>query len=128
MRKLLLISLVAAAPMLLGSTGTSASAWGWGCGCAAPSYGYSSYGYSAPRVYGYSSYYRPGVRFYGARTYGWRGGVGVRRVGWGGQAPLVGMRAAQGGPPQGGVRPRSHPRWPISANKNAASAAHPEPL
>ena len=35
--------------------------------------------------HGYGGYYRPGVRFYGARTYGWRGGVGVRRVGWGGR-------------------------------------------
>jgi hypothetical protein len=77
MRKLLLISLVAAAPMLLGSTG--ASAWGWGCGSSGARY----YGYSTPRVYGYS-YYRPGWRFYGARTYGWRAGWGVRRVGWGG--------------------------------------------
>ena len=115
MRKLLLVGLAVAAPVLFAS---GASACGWGCDCA-PSYGYS-YGYSAPRVYGYSSYgyanygyssygygsyyrpaygyassygraygyggyYRPGVRFYGARTYGWRGGVGVRRVGWGGR-------------------------------------------
>ena len=110
MRKSLLVGLAVAAPVLFAS---GASACGWGCDCA-PSYGYS-YGYSAPRVYGYSSYgyasygygsyyrpaygyassygraygyggyYRPGVRFYGARTYGWRGGVGVRRVGWGGR-------------------------------------------
>ena len=96
MRKSLLVGLAVAAPILFAS---GASACGWGCDCA-PSYGYSSYGYAAPRVYGYSSYgygsyygraygyrsyYRPGVRFYGARTYGWRGGVGVRRVGWGGR-------------------------------------------
>jgi len=95
MRKSLLVGLAVMAPILFAS---GASACGWGCGCA-PSYGYS-YGYSAPRVYGYSSYgygsyygraygyggyYRPGVRFYGARTYGWRAGVGVRRVGWGGR-------------------------------------------
>ena len=85
MHKSLLVGLAVAAPILFAS---GASACGWGCDCA-PSYGYS-YGYSAPRVYGYSSYgygsyYRPGVRFYGARTYGWRGGVGVRRVGWGGR-------------------------------------------
>ena len=96
MRKSLLVGLAVMAPILFAS---GASACGWGCDCA-PSYGYSSYGYAAPRVYGYSSYgygsyygraygyggyYRPGVRFYGARTYGWRGGVGVRRVGWGGR-------------------------------------------
>jgi hypothetical protein len=91
MRKSLLVGLAVAAPILFAS---GASACGWGCDCGAPSYGYS-YGYSAPRVYGYSSYgygsyYRPaygygGVRFYGARTYGWRGGVGIRRVGWGGR-------------------------------------------
>ena len=75
MRKLLLISLAAAAPMLLGSTSASA----WGCGYSGARY----YGYSTPRVYGYS-YYRPGWRFYGARTYGWRAGWGIRRVGWGG--------------------------------------------
>ena len=99
MRKLLLAGLAVAAPVLFASSSASACGWGYGygsgCGCAAPTYGYSSYGYSAPRVYGYSSYYRPvygyrsyyrpGVRFYGARTYGWRGGVGVRRVGWGGR-------------------------------------------
>ena len=88
MRKSLLIGLAVAAPILFAS---GASACGWGCGCA-PSYGYSSYGYAAPRVYGYSSYgygsyygraygyggyYRPGVRFYGARAAGWRAGVGV---------------------------------------------------
>ena len=83
MRKSLLVGLAVAAPLVFASSG--ASACGWGCGCAAPSYGYSSYGYSAPRVYGYSSYYRPGVRFYGARMYGWRAGVGVRRWGWGGR-------------------------------------------
>ena len=106
MRKSLLVGLAVMAPILFAS---GASACGWGCDCA-PSYGYSSYGYAAPRVYGYSSYgygsyyrpaygygsyygraygyggyYRPGVRFYGARTYGWRAGVGVRRVGWGGR-------------------------------------------
>ena len=88
MRKSLLVGLAVMAPILFAS---GASACGWGCDCSPP-YGYSSYGYSAPRVYGYSSYYRPvygyrsyyrpGVRFYGARTYGWRGGVGLRRVGW----------------------------------------------
>ena len=51
MRKLLLVGLAVAAPVLFAS---GASACGWGCDCA-PSYGYS-YGYSAPRVYGYSSY------------------------------------------------------------------------
>ena len=106
MRRVLLVALTVAAPVLFMSNGVSAC--GWGCDCAAPSYGYSSYGYAAPRVYGYSSYYapsygygsyyappygygyyygygsyyRPGVRFYGARAVGWRAGVGIRRVGW----------------------------------------------
>jgi hypothetical protein len=78
MRKLLLASLVIAAPLLVAPT--SASAWGWGCG----GYGYSApryYGYSAPRFYGYS--YAP-RRFYGARVFGYRSGWGVRRWGWGG--------------------------------------------
>ena len=78
MRKLLFIGAVVA-PALFAAGGASAC-----CDCDGASYGYT-YGYAAPRVYGYSSYYRSGVRFYGARTYGWRGGVGVRRVGWGGR-------------------------------------------
>ena len=98
MRKLLFIGAVVA-PALFAAGGASAC-----CDCDGASYGYT-YGYAAPRVYGYSSYYAPtygyggyyrpaygyssyyrsGVRFYGARTYGWRGGVGVRRVGWGGR-------------------------------------------
>jgi hypothetical protein len=98
MRKLLL-GAVLATPVVFASTGASAC-----CDCGGASYGYS-YAYAAPCVYGYSSYYapaygygsyyrpaygyssyyRPGVRFYGARTYGWRAGVGVRRVGWGGR-------------------------------------------
>ena len=78
MRKMLLIGLIVAAPVLIASS-EPASAWGWGCGNSGARY----YGYSAPRVYGYS-YYRP-WRFYGARTYGWRAGLGVRRWGWGGR-------------------------------------------
>ena len=54
MSKLLLVGAVVAAPVLFASSG--ASAW---CDCDAPSYGYASYGYSAPLVYGYSSYYAP---------------------------------------------------------------------
>ena len=64
MRKLLLISLVAAAPMLLGSTG--ASAWGWGCGSSGARY----YGYSTPRVYGYSSTDRLGASMVRVLTVG----------------------------------------------------------
>jgi hypothetical protein len=80
MRKLLLASLVIAAPMLVAPT--SASAWGWGCGSG---YGYAPryYGYSTPRYYGYS-YYAPRWRFYGPRVYGYRAGWGVRRWGLGG--------------------------------------------
>ena len=99
MRTMLLVGAIVAAPVLFASSGAFAC-------CDCDGYGYS-YGYSAPRVYGYSSYYGPadgyrygsyyrpaygyssyygpGVRFYGARTNGWRGGVGVRRVGWGGR-------------------------------------------
>jgi hypothetical protein len=112
MRKLLFIGAVVA-PVLFAAGGASAccdcdgASYGYTYGYAAPRvYGYSSYyaptygygsyyspahgygygygGYYRP-AYGYSSYYRSGVRFYGARTYGWRGGVGVRRVGWGGR-------------------------------------------
>ena len=72
MRKLLLVGLVVAAPILVAST-ESASACGWGY-----------YGYSAPRYYGYSSYYAPRRYYYGARVFGWRGGWGVRRWAWGG--------------------------------------------
>jgi hypothetical protein len=96
MRKLLLAGAVVTASVLFASSGALAccdcAGYGYGYGYSAPRvYGYSYYapvyGYSsyyAP-AYGYSSYYRPGVRFYGARTYGWRAGVGVRRVGWGGR-------------------------------------------
>src|SRR5678815_1551214 len=73
MRKLLLAALVAAAPILI--TPSGASAW---CDCDGPSYGYASYGYSAPVVYGYSSYYAPtyGYSYYApaydyAPTYGY---------------------------------------------------------
>jgi hypothetical protein len=79
MRKLLLVGLVVAAPILVASTET-ASACGWGY------YGYSAprvYGYTAPRFYyGYTSY--APRRFYGARVFGWRAGWGVRRWAWGG--------------------------------------------
>jgi hypothetical protein len=74
MRKLLLVSLVVAAPMLVAPTSASA----WGCG-----YGYG-YGY-APRYYGYSyapryyGYYAPRWRYYGPRVYGYRAGWGVGR-------------------------------------------------
>ena len=61
MRKLPLVALVAAAPILFAPSG--ASAW---CDCDGPSYGYASYGYSAPIVYGYSSYYAPA---YGYSSY-----------------------------------------------------------
>ena len=114
MRKSLLVGLAVAAPILFAS-GASACGWGCDCAPSyGYSYGYSAprvYGYSSYRpvriqqllrirqllpsgvrirqllrsAYGYGSYYRPGVRFYGARTYGWRAGVGVRRVGWGGR-------------------------------------------
>jgi hypothetical protein len=103
MRKLPLVALVAAAPILFAPSG--ASAW---CDCDGPSYGYASYGYSAPIVYGYSSYYAPGFgyssyfqprfgyssyygsgsyyrpRAFGYRSY-YRSGVrfyGARTVGW----------------------------------------------
>ena len=73
MRKLLLVSLVIAAPMLV--VPSSASAWGWGCGGYGYGYAPRSYGYSyAPRYYGYSP-----RRFYGARVYGYRAGWGARR-------------------------------------------------
>ena len=76
MRKLLLVGLVAAAPILVASTET-VSACGWGySGYSSPRY----YGYTAPRYYGYTSY--APRRFYGARVYGWRAGLGVRRWGW----------------------------------------------
>jgi hypothetical protein len=77
MRKLLLVGLIAAAPMAF--VPSSASAWGCGYGYA-PRY----YGYTAPRYYGYN-YSAPRWRFYGARTYGWRAGLGARRWGWGGR-------------------------------------------
>jgi hypothetical protein len=91
MRRLMLVSLLVAAPMFaLG--GTSAAASGW-CGYG---YGYGGYRYLAPRAYGYSYYrpayfYRPYYRprfaygafyrprfayggFYRSRGFGWRGG------------------------------------------------------
>ena len=71
MRKLLLVGLIAAAPMLVAPSTASA----WGCG-------YGS-GY-APGYFGYS-YASPRWRFYGARAYGWRAGLGIRRWGWGGR-------------------------------------------
>ena len=87
MRKLLLVGLIAAAPMLVAPNTASAWGCGYGYGYAPRYFGYSaprySYGYTAPRYYGYS-YAGPRWRFYGARTYGWRAGWGVRRVGYGG--------------------------------------------
>jgi hypothetical protein len=85
-RKLILASVVIAAPMLaLGSTSASAFGWygyGYGGGC----------GYYAPRAYGYSyyrpayygAYYRPRFAygsFYRPRVWGWRG-WGGRGWGW----------------------------------------------
>ena len=78
MRKLLLVGLVVAAPLVAYSGTANACHYGY-------------YGYSAPRVYGYWSprvyrhaYFAPRWRTAGVRVYGWRGGWGVRRVGWGG--------------------------------------------
>ena len=86
MRKSLLVGLAVAAPILFAS---GASACGWGCGCA-PSYGYSSYGYSAPRVYGYSSYYvrRTDTRYYRRRALLWCADV---RLAWRSGRPQSGM-------------------------------------
>jgi len=70
MRKLLLVGLAVAAPVLFASSSASACGWGY-------------YGYSAPRYYGYS-YYAPRRYYYGARVFGWRAGWGVRRWAWGG--------------------------------------------
>ena len=81
MRKLLLVGLIAAAPMLVAPS--TASAWGCGYGYGY-GYGYGFYYGYAPRYYGYS-YAGPRWRFYGARTYGWRAGIGIRRWGWGGR-------------------------------------------
>ena len=70
LRKLLLVASVATAPILIAPS--RASACGWGYGCGAPSYGYSSYGCSAPRVYGYSGYYAPAYgygSYYGYSSY-----------------------------------------------------------
>lgn len=83
MRKLLLIGLIVAAPMLVAPT--SASAWGWGHGPRYYGYyGYAPryyYGYTTPRYYGY---YAPRWRFYGPRVYGYRGYRAPRRWVWGG--------------------------------------------
>ena len=65
MRKLLLVGLIAAIPMLVAPS--SASAWGWG------------WGWGHGRHYGYA----PRWRFFGPRVYGWRG-WGARRWAWGG--------------------------------------------
>jgi hypothetical protein len=78
MRKVLLIGAVVAAPVLFGSSGAFACfGYGYGYGYGPAYYGYSSY---APRYYRYS--YAPRWRFYGPRAYGYRAGLGVRRVGW----------------------------------------------
>jgi hypothetical protein len=75
MRRMMLISLLVAAPLLTLDV-KPASACGWGGG----------YGYG----YGYRSYYRPAYRyrpayayasFYRPRVHGWRGG-GWRGWGW----------------------------------------------
>jgi hypothetical protein len=83
MRKLLLVSLVTAAPLLaLGATPASA--------CGGYGYGYGAYGYSyyRPALYrsayyyrsyyrprfAYSGFYRPRVLGWGGRGFGWRGG------------------------------------------------------
>ena len=83
MRKLLLVSLVAAAPLLaLGATPASA--------CGGYGYGYGAYGYSYYRpafyrpAFSYRSYYRPRFAysgFYRPRVWGWRG-WGGRGFGW----------------------------------------------
>ena len=88
MRKLVLASVVIAAPMtvVLGSVPASAFGYGYdygcvGCGYYAPRY----YGYSYYRPFYYRSYYRPRFfygGFYRPRIYGWRG-WGWR--GWGGR-------------------------------------------
>jgi hypothetical protein len=58
MRKLLLIGVIAAAPMLVAPNTASAWGCGYGYGYAPRYFGYSaprySYGYTAPRYYGYS--------------------------------------------------------------------------
>ena len=86
MRRLLLVSLVAAAPLLaLGATPASAYGWygsGYGrCGCYAP----RAYGYSYYRpTYSYRSYYRPRFvygGYYRPRVWGWRS-WGGRSWGW----------------------------------------------
>ena len=89
MRRLLLVSLMVAAPILvLGATPASAcNGYGYrygGCGyCAPRAYRYSYYRpaylyrpYYRPR-FAYGSFYRPrvwGVRSWGGRRWGWRGG------------------------------------------------------
>jgi hypothetical protein len=85
MRKLLLIGLMAAAPILVAPT--SASAWGWGWGHGPRYYGYYGYapryyyGYRAPRFHGY---FAPRWRYYAPRVYGYRAYWAPRRWVWGG--------------------------------------------
>lgn len=98
MRKLALLALVAVVPAL--APLSEAKAFGW----CDRGYGYSSYGYGAPRVYGYYArprvygyYARPRVygyaaprvygAYYGPRVYGWTGrwGGGWGYAGWGGR-------------------------------------------
>ena len=83
MRKLILASVVIAAPMTVALGSVPASAFGYGCGgCGyyAPRY----YGYSYYRPFYYRSYYRPRFfygGFYRPRIFGWRG-WGWRGWGW----------------------------------------------
>ena len=96
MRKLLLVGLIAAIPMLVAPS--SASAWGWGHG---RHYGYAraitmatarrTIATTTRRATTATPTTLPRWRFFGPRVYGWRG-WGARRWGMGRLAPLVAAR------------------------------------
>ena len=98
MHKLLLVGLVAAAPMLVAPSG--ASAWGCGYGYSAPRY---SYGYTAPRYYGYN-YSASSLALLRCANLRLACRIGCSPLGLGWTAPLV------GGLPRPGVLWTSGPR------------------